>query len=160
MQKKTTFLRWAFFAGLIALGAYIAVKNGWLGYLDKDATRIPYVTLCAGALSTLYCGRLCWRLSGGRDPEDLEIDLEIAHYASSLCVSLGLLGTAIGYLIMFKEGAVDGSAKEVIRQTFSTASVAIVNTVCGAVCGILVEIQSQGVKYAVAKARKRAGKAS
>lgn len=160
MNKRSVFLQWALFACLVAMGVYVAWQSGWVEYLQKDPTHITYLSLSAGALATLWCGRLCWKLSSGHDPDEIGIGLDIAHYASSFCVSIGLIGTAVGYLLMFKQGSVNAPASEVVRQTYAAASVAIVNTVCGAVCGLLVEVQSQAIKYAVAKANKLAGKAA
>ena len=159
MNKRTVFLRWALFACFIAVGIYVAWQRGWGGYVQDDPTHVTYITLSFFAIATLWCGRLSWALCGGRDPDDIEIDLKLAHYASSLCVSIGLIGTAVGYYLMLKQGGAEGQASEIIKRTFSNASIAIVNTVVGGICGVLIEIQSKYLEHATAKALKRAGKA-
>jgi hypothetical protein len=158
MLKRSEFLQWALFACLIGLGVYTAWNLDWVAFLGKDPTHITYVALIAGGVATLGCGRIAWALSSKKDPEDIAIGLDIAHYASSFCVSIGLIGTAVGYLLMFREGGADIPVKEAVHHTFAAASVAIVNTVCGAVTGLLVEVQYQGLKYATAKAKRRAAK--
>jgi hypothetical protein len=142
-------------ASLIVTGAIITHRLGYSSYVNDDPTHVTYVTLGFFVLATVWCGRLAWALSGGRDPDDIEIDLKLGHYASSLCVSIGLIGTAIGYYLMLKEGGADGEANEIIKRTFSNASIAIVNTVVGGVCGVLLEIQAKFLEHATAKAEKR-----
>jgi len=160
ISKRRLFVQWAVMASLIVVGALFARNLGYAAYIQDDPTHVTYITLSFFALATCWCGRLAWSLSGGRDPDDIEIDLKLGHYASSLCVSIGLIGTAIGYYLMLKEGGADGEASEVIKRTFNNASVAIVNTVVGGVCGVLIEIQSKYLEHATAKAEKRIARAT
>lgn len=155
MKKRTVFLRWAMFAILIVTGAYAAQQAGWIGYVQDDPTHVTYITLSVFVLATLWCGRMCWALSSDRDPDDIDIDLKLGHYASSLCVSIGLIGTAVGYYLMLKGGSAQGQASEIIKRTFANASIAIVNTVVGGICGVLIEIQSKFIEHAAARAEKR-----
>jgi hypothetical protein len=155
ISKRRLFVQWAVMASLIVTAALLVNRLGYASYIHDDPTHVTYVTLGFFALATVWCGRLAWSLSSGRDPDDIEIDLKLAHYASSLCVSIGLIGTAIGYYLMLKEGGADGEASEIIKRTFSNASIAIVNTVVGGVCGVVIEIQSKFLEHATAKAIKR-----
>jgi hypothetical protein len=158
MKDKRLFLRWALFMSLIAIGGFIAAGLGWAGYVTDDPTHVTFVTLGVFFLATAWCGYLCWRLSNGHDPEDVRHALDHGWFASSLCVSMGLIGTAIGYYMMLKNGNAGGEPSAVIRQAFAHTSVAIINTVTGAVCGVIVEIQSHFIGHAVKNALRRAGK--
>lgn len=159
MIKRTVFLRWALFACFIALGAYIAWQRGWIALLERDVTHLPYLTLAFGVIGTLWCGRIAWQLSSGHDLDDLKIDLKLAHYAPVICVSLGMLGTGLGFRDMFSDSAAAGQAKEVIASTWHLAGIALLNTVTGMIAGLVLEVQARAIDYAVAKARKRARKA-
>ncbi|MEK7545930.1 MAG: MotA/TolQ/ExbB proton channel family protein [Patescibacteria group bacterium] len=157
MKEKRIFLQWAVMASLIVIGAVFAYRLGMLHRLKADPSHLPYVTLVAFTLATAWCGRLCWRLSKGTDPKDVKIGLILSHYASSLCVSIGLIGTVVGYIIMFLHGSEGNEeAKAVIKQVFGEANVALMNTALGGICGVLVEIQSQYIKYDVALIQRRA----
>ncbi|MEY4745088.1 MAG: hypothetical protein RL272_1033 [Candidatus Parcubacteria bacterium] len=158
MQGKRIFLKWSLFACLVVIGAAIAAGTGWIGYLRKDPTHITLVTLGVFVLATAWLGRLSWKLSNGHDPEIVREELDHGWFASSLCVSIGLIGTAIGYYLMLQRGNTGGDASEVIRQTFANTSIAIVNTVFGAVCGVLVEVQSHFIGHAVKGVLRGAGK--
>lgn len=160
MKERKLFLQWAAMASLIVVGALLAQRLGYAAYIHDDPTHVTYVTLSFFVLATCWCGRLAWSLSGGRDPDDIEIDLKLGHYASSLCVSIGLIGTAVGYYLMLKEGGAEGEASEIIKRTFANASIAIVNTVVGGVCGVLIEIQSKYLEHATAKAEMRLARAT
>ena len=158
MQSKRLFLRWALFVSLITIGAFIAAGLGWAGYVTDDPTHVTYVTLGVFMLATAWCGRLAWKLSSGQDPGKVEHAIEHSRYAAGLCFSIGLIGTAIGYYMMLKYGKSDGDAKVVINRTFEHASIAIINTVVGGVCAVIVEIQAHFIGHAAEKARMDAGK--
>ncbi len=147
MKGKRLFLKWALFACLIVIGAIIAASLGWAGYLRRDPTHITYVTLIVFIAATLRCGRLNWRLSGEYDPADVKTGLKRSWFSADLCMYIGLIGTAIGYYLMLEHGA-DGEASTVIKMAFANTSIAIVNTVVGAICGVLLQIQAHGVETA------------
>lgn len=156
MTGKRVFLQWSLFMCLVAIGAFIAADLGWIGYLKRDPTHITLLTLTVFVLATAWLGRLSWRFSNGDDPEELEHELDHGWFASSLCVSIGLIGTAVGYYLMLKNGDSVGDPQEVIRNAFANTSVAIINTVFGAVCGVIVEVQSHFIGHPVRKAAKLA----
>lgn len=156
---KRLFLQWSLFMCLVAIGAFIAAGLGWVGYLKSDPTHITLITLTVFLAATLWLGRLSWRFSNGTDPAKLEDDLEHGWFASSLCVSIGLIGTAVGYYLMLKNGNAAGDPQDVIRNAFANTSIAIINTVFGAVCGVIVEVQSHFIGHAVKKAKSSAAEA-
>ena len=158
MSGKRLFLQWSLFICLVAIGAFIAADLGWVGYLKRDPTHITYATLVVFFLATGWLGKLSWDLSKGADPGELEDRLEHGWFASSLCVSIGLIGTAVGYYLMLKNGDSVGDPQQVIREAFANTSIAIINTVFGAVCGVIVEVQSHFIGHAVRRASKEAKK--
>ncbi len=158
MQGKSLFLRWTLFMCLVVIAAFIGLALGGGDHLASDPTHITYLTLTVFALASLWCGRCAWKLSNGSDPTAVEEDLAHGWFASSLCVTIGLIGTAVGYYIMLKNGNASGDPSEVIRRAFANTSIAIVNTIFGAVGGALVELQSHFVGTAVAKAKRLAAK--
>src|SRR5689334_9095877 len=82
MKKRQLFLQWAVMASLIVTGAIFAGKLGFFGLLEADPSRVPYIILGAFTMATAWCGWLCWQMSGGRDPEDIEVGLILGHYGS------------------------------------------------------------------------------
>lgn len=157
MQGKSLFLRWTLFMCLVVIAAFIGLALGGSGHLASDPTHITYLTLTVFTLASLWCGRCAWKLSNGSNPHEVEEDLAHGWFASSLCVTIGLIGTAVGYYIMLKNGNASGDPSEVIRKAFANTSIAIVNTIFGAVSGALVELQSHFVGTAITKAKREAG---
>ncbi|MEK9152493.1 MAG: hypothetical protein AAB692_03945 [Patescibacteria group bacterium] len=155
MKGKRLFLQWALFMSLIGVAAIIGLSLGGLAIFREEPTHISLITLSVFFLATVWCGRLAWKLSGGHDPQDIVHELDHGWFASSLCVSIGLIGTAIGYYMMLKHGAVGAEGRTAM---FANTSIAVINTFFGAICGVIVEIQSHFIGHAAAKAVRAAGK--
>jgi hypothetical protein len=152
MKGKRLFLYWALFVSLMCVGTMFAANLGWLASVfHDDPTHITYVTVSVLLVATGWCGWLSWRLSNGEDPREVDKDLDHGFYAARLCFYIGLIGTAIGYLIMLKNGAAAGDPSQVIRQAFANTAIAIVNTIFGIVCSVLVEAQSHFIERAIVK---------
>ena len=149
MKDKGLFLRWSLFMSLVVILSIVAASLGWIGYLRNDPTHITLVTLGVFALASAWCGRLSWRLSSGHDYREVEVSLMHGWFASSLCVSIGLIGTAVGYYLMLNHLNDGGGAGEAVKRISGHASVAIVNTIFGGICGALVEIQSHFIESTV-----------
>ncbi len=158
MREKRLFLQWALFICLVAIGAAIAASLGWSGYVfHGDSTHLTVVTLSVFVLTTAWCGRLCWRFASGENSKAIEHALASGWFASSVCVTLGLLGTVIGYYLMM-QGVADGgedAAEQLVRQIRAGMGTVLINTVVGGICGLLIEVQSHFIGQAV-KAVKRA----
>jgi hypothetical protein len=154
MESKSLFLKWALFACLVAIGAAIASTLGWAGYvMNGDETHLTLVNLTVLAFTTLWCGRLSWRLSNGEDPRVIKHALESGWFASSVCVTLGLLGTVVGYYMMLQSGPGGGedAGEQLVRQIRASMGTALINTVVGGFCGLLIELQSHFIGQAAKK---------
>ncbi len=145
MQGKRLFLQWSLFACAVAVGFVILSRLGWSHYvLRGDPTHITLVTFGVFLLTTLWCGRLAWRASNGRDQETLRHELESGWFASSVCVTLGLLGTVVGYFLMMQDVSNGGAdaAEQLVRQIRTGMGTVLINTIVGGACGLLIELQS------------------
>jgi hypothetical protein len=62
MVRRKLFLRWALLAVLILIGAFIALRLGWLGLMyESDFTKLTVITLISFAAASAWCGLLTWR---------------------------------------------------------------------------------------------------
>lgn len=155
METKSLFLKWALFACLVVIGAAIVSSLGWAGYvLNGDETHLTLVNLVVLALTTAWCGRLSWRLSNGAAPKEIKHALESGWFASSVCVTLGLLGTVVGYYMMLQSGPGGGedAGEQLVRQIRASMGTALINTVVGGFCGLIIELQSHFIGQAAKKA--------
>lgn|SRR3989338_1216397 len=156
MRGRHLFLQWSLFVCMLAIGLVILARLGWSGYvLQGDSTHVTLVTFGVFVLTTVWCGRLAWRASSGENPELIRHDLETSWFASSVCVTLGLLGTVIGYLILAQAaGGGEEAADQLVRQIRLGMSTVLVNTVVGGACGLFIEIQSHFLGRALKPAAK------
>jgi len=160
MKDKRLFLQWALFVALIVIGAVIGTRLGWAKYVfSGDSTHLTLVPLALFVFTTGWCGRLSWKLSNGGDLAEIRHTLESTWFSSSVCVNVGLLGTAIGYYLMMKG---EGSAEQVVLQVKHGMNTAFMNTIVGGFCGQLIEAQSHFLGQAVkesARARREVRRA-
>ena len=151
MVGKWLFLKWALFASLISIGAFIASRLGWFGYVQNgDPTHITFITLGVFVLTTAWLGRVCWKFGAG-DYQSAAHGLDSGWFASSVCVSLGLIGTVIGYFMMMQgvTGEGEEAAKELVHQIRIGMGTVLINTIVGGICGLLIELQSHFIGQAV-----------
>ena len=155
MRSKNLFLQWALFVCLVLIGTAIGTSLGWMGYVvNGDPTHITLVTLAVFVCSTLYLGRLSWRLTNGGDAKVIAHKLSTGWFASSVCVTLGLLGTVVGYFVMMQgvPGTGEDVAEQLVHQIRAGMGTVLVNTIVGAICGLLIEVQSHFIEQAAKRA--------
>jgi len=161
MGKRTQFLHWTLFACLVAAGAYLAVENGWWGRVERDSTHITLITLSVFTLSTLWLGRLSWRIGSPHDGKGYRLlrhSLGHGHFAASACVTIGLIGTVIGYYLTSQLTTGGENASEVMASNIKAGmGTYLINTAVGGICGFLVEIQTHFGLMATERAMLEAG---
>ena len=155
MQDKKLFLHWMLFVWLVLIGGVISVSLGWMGrVLNGDPTHITLVTLAVFVSTTLYLGRLSWKLTNGESAKIVAQKLSTGWFASSACVTLGLLGTVVGYFLMMQgvPGTGEDVAGQLVQQIRAGMGTVLINTIVGGVCGLLIEVQSHFISQTVERA--------
>ncbi len=145
MRSKNLFLYWTLFVCLVTIACVIGALLGWTDYvLVGDPTHITLITIGVFTATTLWLGNLCWKMANSENASRVVHALETGWFASSACVTLGLIGTVIGYLLMMR-GVPDAGAdvaEQLVRQIRMGMGTVLINTVVGGVCGLLIEVQS------------------
>ena len=114
-----------------------------------------------------WCGYKTWRLSKFLDRDETEKYLvekieelmEAGWFASDLCLSIGMVGTVIGFITMMSGFAtIDVSdmttVQDMIKGLGSGMSTALYTTLVGLICSALLKIQYFNLSQAIDKARK------
>jgi len=174
MLRRKIFLRWSLVASLTGVGAVILMNLGWFGLMYRsDFTRLTVITLIAFAFGTLWCGFLSWRADEleerKRDPslnhaqilKDIENDAGHGWLvADFICPSLGLLGTVVGLFYTFM-GAFEGfmsndpaAIQRLLEQISAGMSTALVTTIVGLICSIILSLQMHMLGWATERMKK------
>lgn len=161
MNHKRFFLRWALLPSLTLVGTLFAMNLGWFKVMHEgDQTHLTYVILGIFTLATLLAGRLSWRIGGltsNRTVDKvnaLKHSVEHGFLAESLCVSLGLLGTVFGFVVMLSGGFGDLSeggevTQAAVSQLTSGMATAFITTLVGLICSIILKIQYHFIENAL-----------
>ena len=141
---------------------------GLLGTLwEKDATKLSFVLLGLFAVMSGWCGYKTWRLSVFIDSnktepyliEKTEHLMEVGWFTSDLCLSIGMMGTVIGFIMMLGGFAnIDindmATVQGLIKGLGVGMSTALYTTLTGLICSALLKIQYFNLSQAIDKVRQ------
>ena len=166
--KHTLFLKWWLFISAVMAGAtYLYFTDMFALLWDKDATKLSYVLLLLFVFMSVWCGYKTWRLSVFLDSnktekyiiEKIEHLMEVGWFTSDLCLSIGMMGTVIGFIMMlsgFSNVNVEdlSTVQGMIKGLGAGMSTALYTTLTGLVCSALLKIQYFNLSQAIDKVRQ------
>lgn len=151
------FLEWwvLFLIQLSGLGlCYYFDIIDWVWY--NDATKLSFLVIGIWLVMTIRCGihavqydkfhnlpnaGVIKKLTGER----LDAKMDSGWFASDQCLSLGMLGTVIGFLLMMSSLAMNNadveSIKEMLKTMSTGMSTALITTAVGMIFGNLLKLQ-------------------
>ena len=168
MIKHTLFLKWWLFLSITLLGTLGLGQQGYLHLLwEGDTTKLSFVLLSIFTVMSGWCGYKTWTLSRFLDNgqtedylvEKIEHLMEVGWFTSDLCLSIGMMGTVIGFIMMLS-GFTNIDVKDMstvqglINNLGVGMSTALYTTLTGLVCSALLKIQYFNLSQAIDKARK------
>ena len=134
---------------------------------EKDATKLSFVLLALFAIMSGWCGYKTWRLSVFIDSkktepyliEKIEHLMEVGWFTSDLCLSIGMMGTVIGFIMMLGGFAnIDindmATVQGLIKGLGVGMSTALYTTLTGLICSALLKIQYFNLSQAIDKVRQ------
>lgn len=168
MNKYFLFLKWWIFFTLVVVGSIFAHHGGFFEYLyAKDKSYLSFVILSLFFFMSCWCGVKTWSLSR-RTGERLTYEQqnhfermeEIGWFSSELCLTVGMVGTVIGFMMMLGNFATIDLAKMTTVQSFITElglgmSTALSTTLVGLVCSALLKIQYFNISQANVQLKNR-----
>ena len=150
------FLRWWLMFCLLGIGTYATHKFGMFVALnDADASKLSFVILSLFTIFTIYIGMLTQRTMKERPPTDPQWNT-CWFFADSL-VTLGMIGTVIGFLMMLGLAFANlnvsevASVQEAIKTMALGMSTALVTTLVGMAGGWLLKLQLLNLENGVAE---------
>jgi hypothetical protein len=163
--KHKIFLRWWLFISILSAALAYGFNTGAFHTLwDIDFTKISFLIIGLLALSSIFCGRIAWRLSSYLNQKnydinlvkDIERDVDASWFVSDLFFTIGMVGTVIGFIVMLSGfDSIDFSNPDTTRQMISSLgsgmSTALYTTLTGLVCSVLLKIQCFMLSYEIEK---------
>ena len=168
MIRHTLFLKWWLFMSLVLASLLYIASEGLLSLVwEKDITKLSFLLLAIFSAMSGWCGYKTWTLSKFLDNgqtedylvEKIEHLMEVGWFTSDLCLSIGMMGTVIGFIMMLSGfAAVDvanmTTVQDLIKGLGVGMSTALYTTLTGLVCSSLLKIQYFNLSQALDKARK------
>lgn len=155
LSKHALFLRWYLFFSLICISSvFCHYLGGFEEIYLKDSSKLSFLILGIFYFMSIWCGIKTYALSKilkqkDKDTEEIqEIERlsEIGWFCSEFLLTLGMIGTVLGFILMLGEfGKVDagnvGSIQKLLSGMSFGMSMALFTTIVGLVCGSLLKIQ-------------------
>lgn len=138
-------LKWWIQTALITFAAVMANQYGWWEFLyNADMTKISFIIIGTFVISSLAIGYI------GLKNTTWDIIESISNYvwfASEVMITLGMIGTVAGFLIMLNTAfsGLDVNDVRNIQQSISDMAIgmstALVTTLVGLICSTLIKVQ-------------------
>ena len=172
--KHQLFLRWwLFITGVIAAMIYMVTQGVLLTIWQNDATKLSFLLLGLFIIMSAWCGYKTWTLSkfideGQDEPhliDRIERLMEVGWFTSDLCLTIGMVGTVVGFIMMLS-GFATVNIEEVqtvqllIKELGVGMSTALYTTLTGLICGALLKIQYFNLNQAIDRIQKNEEKLS
>jgi len=145
-------------------------SGGWKELYENDATKLSFVIAAMFLGMSKWCGYKTWLLSrfinrGNREEDDhmikqVENTMEAGWFTSDLCLTIGMAGTVIGFIMMLsgftKLDVSDvNTVQGLIKNLGIGMSTALYSTLTGLICSALLKIQYFNLSQAVDKIRRK-----
>ena len=141
---KNNFLKWWLLNATVFVCFAIASYFGLLKeiYL-KDSSFLTFVIMLLYFTNSGYNGYLAWNIDKGAILEEEESDT--GWFVSEICLSLGMIGTVIGFIQMLSGFAKPVEGVQALQGLLSNMSygmaTALYTTLGGLICGNLLKFQ-------------------
>jgi hypothetical protein len=143
---------WWFFCSMILVLFVAGTFNVFETLWYADQTKISFVILSLFTLVSFLCGWHSWKLNQLKINK-LEIDEDIVKgyetgwFSSEICLTLGLIGTVSGFILMLVGAFVDlnvadpNSVSESLKKMSLGMSTALYTTLVGLLCSVILKVQ-------------------
>tara|TARA_Y100000590_G_scaffold425247_1_gene533030 strand:- start:611 stop:1138 length:528 start_codon:yes stop_codon:yes gene_type:complete len=150
-------LRWWLFISLTIILTFAFYYFGLFAEVwDKDRTKLSFLIMIMFFFTSIHCGKETIKISKALEDNITEKEIknidwrgnqEIGWFISDLVLTVGMVGTVSGFLLMLT-GAFAGvdlgdevAMKTVLEKMSKGMSTALYTTLFGLICGGLLKIQ-------------------
>ena len=140
------FLRWWLMFCLMGVGVVILQKFGlFVDLYAADASKLSFVILSIFTAMSGFVGFLTYQRWKGLPIKDTHVDF--CWFTANKLTTLGMIGTVIGFIMMLSLAFADlnvedvASVQNAIEFMALGMGTALVTTLVGLTCGLLLELQ-------------------
>ena len=140
------FLRWWLVFLLISIFSGFSFHQGMFDIIWKnDVTKLSFAIIALFYIQSILCGLHTWRSGADKGVVEAE-DVESGWFMSDLFLSIGMVGTVIGFISMLAGfSSLDVSDTQTVQALIKDLglgmSTALYTTLVGLVCSILLKVQ-------------------
>ena len=138
-------LKWWIQTAIIVFSAFMINQYGWWEFLyNADMTKISFVIIGVFLISSLSIGFISLKSTNWDHIDRLT---NYVWFGSEIMVTLGMIGTVAGFLIMLNTAFTDldvndiKNVQDAISDMAIGMSTALVTTLVGLVCSTIIKIQ-------------------
>jgi len=167
MIKHRLFLQWWFVFTLLILGGMVTAGLGGIQLIyQHDVSMLSFLILAILGGMSLCCGAITFLVSRsasqgekiqGAEYKRLLTWEEAGWFASDICLTLGMIGTVVGFILMLVGGfeKIDASNVESMQKSLGQMatgmSTALYTTLVGLIASTVLKLQyfnlSQGLSH-------------
>jgi hypothetical protein len=150
-MKRVVWLRWWFMVSVMVLASVALYLQGIFGAVNTaDFTKISFAIYGLFILMTAQCGYNTYRACPKTQISDKEIEsitrnTEIGWFISDALLTMGMIGTVLGFIFMLKMSFADFKDVTQIQNVLSTMGMgmttALYTTAAGLICSLLLKVQ-------------------
>jgi len=134
--------------GAITQGLYMGLGEAlW----DSDFTKLSFVNLLVLIVTSVWCGHKSWQIDRGLTP-----NIEFGWFMSDLVLTIGMIGTVIGFIEMLSGFAGINiedisTIQDLITELGVGMSTALYTTLTGLISSALLKVQCFNIDDSEAK---------
>lgn len=146
-MKHVPFLRWLLITVPLTVAAIFAYFAGFYGDIyENDKSWISFTVMAIFALQSLYIGYQTKKRSVS--------GTQFGWFVSDACLTLGMIGTIVGFLMMLHGGfTISSDDAQSIQRLLGRFSVglgtALYTTLVGLICSLLLKLQLFSLGHAL-----------
>lgn len=152
-MRKTSFVKWWLTTCVIvASSIFLYLMDAFHWVWDHDQTKISFAILSIFYAATLYIGYQLYL--GAKQKKNKLRDMEYVWFIAASLTALGLIGTVTGFMTMlgdsFSQLDIEQieTTKEVIKEMALGMSTALITTLFGLACNLLLQFQLMNIRNA------------
>lgn len=138
-------LKWWIQVAIIAFASLMVNQYGWWSFLyAADMTKVSFVILGLFVISSLCVGFISLQ---NAEWDHIERLSNYAWFSSEVMVTLGMIGTVAGFLIMLNTAFSNLNVNDIanVQQAISDMAIgmstALVTTLTGLICSTVIKVQ-------------------